>query len=194
MSFLRKIFFKKKLTELDAATLFVLYITKEVEKEWPTIYKSLKDTFKENFVVEDESMATFDLVLAAIAQDLQAVKNLFPFEQAERIENWVLRLIANEDLGEYSVDEVKKYGKKFQKEVQSIESGGDPLSAIPGRLLHRWLGENIKNFKVELNGKKTGLISPILIMMVSQILMGFVGTWKRLKEEFKLVEGDSPLE
>jgi len=186
--------FKKKLTEQEAAAQFVLYIIKEAQNAYPTIYKSLKDFFKEKFVVEDEKMAAFDLALAAIAQDLQAVKNLFPKDQAERIEKWVLKCIDTEDWGEYAVDEVKKYGEKFQKDVQNINTGGDPLSAIPARLLQRWLGENIQNFDVEMNGKKTGIISPILLSMISGTLVAFLGTWKKLKDNFNLVEGDIPFD
>ena len=185
---------KKKLTEQEAASQFVLYIMKEAQNVWPTIYKNLKDSFKEKFVVEDEKMAAFDLALAAIAQDLQAVKNLFPKDQAERIGKWVLKYIDTEDWGEYAVDEVKKYGEKFQKDIQNINAGGDPLSAIPAHLLQRWLGKNIQNFDVEMNGKKTGIISPVLLMTVSNTLTAFLGTWKRLKDDFKIIEGDIPFD
>lgn len=186
--------FKKKLTEQEAASHFVLYIIKEAQDAWPTIHKNLKDSFKEKFIVEDEKMAAFDLALAAIAQDLQAVKNLFPKDQAERIEKWVLKCIDTKDWGEYAVDEVKKYGEKFQKDIQNISADGDPLSAIPARLLQRWLGKNIQNFDVEMSGKKTGIISPVLLMMVSSMLAAFLGTWKRLKDNFKIVEGDIPFD
>lgn len=186
--------FKKKLTEQEAASHFVLYIIKEAQDAWPTIHKNLKDSFKEKFIIEDEKMAAFDLALAAIAQDLQAVKNLFPKDQAERIEKWVLKCIDTEDWGEYAVDEVKKYGETFQKDIQNISAGGDPLSVIPTRLLQRWLGKNIQNFDVEMSGKKTGIISPVLLMMVSSTLAAFLGTWKRLKDDFKIVEGDIPFD
>ena len=186
--------FKKKLTEQEAASHFVLYITKEAQSAWPTIYKSLQDSFKDKFVVEDEIMAAFDLALAAIAQDLQAVKNLFPKDQAERIEKWVLKCIDTEDWGEYAVSEVKKYGEKFQKDIQNINAGGDPLSAIPARLLQRWLGKNIQNFDVEMNGKKTGIISPVLLMMIYSTLAAFLGTWKKLKDDFNFIEGDIPFD
>jgi len=186
--------FKRKLTEQEAASYFVLYIIKEALDAWPTIHKNLKDFFKEKFVVEDEKMAAFDLALASIAQDLQAVKNLFPKDQAERIEKWVLKCIDTEDWGEYSIDEIKEYGEKFQKNVQNISAGGDPISAIPVRLLQRWLGKNIRNFDVEMSGKKTGIISPVLLTMVSGILTAFLGTWKKLKDDFKIVAGDIPFD
>ena len=186
--------FKTKITEQEAASRYVLYIMTEAQDAWPAIHKSLKDSFKGKFVVEDEKMATFDLALAAIAQDLQAVKNLFPKEQAERIEKWVLKCIDTKDWGEYAVDEVNKYGEEFQKGIQNIIADGDPLSAIPARLLHRWLGKNIQNFDVEMHGKKTGIISPILLLMISSTLAAFLGSWKKLKDNFNLIEGDIPSE
>src|SRR3989339_863496 len=119
-------FFKKKLTEQEAASHFVLYIIKEAQDAWPTIHKQLKESFRE----------------------------------------------------------------KFQKDIQNIKTGGDPLSTIPARLLQRWLGKNIQNFDVEMNGKKTGIISPVFLMMVSSMLVAFAGTWKKriMTSDIELVE------
>jgi len=187
-------FFKKKLTEQEAASHFVLCIIKEARDTWPAFHKQLKESFKEKFVVEDEKMAAFDLALAAIAEDLQAVKNLFPKDQGERIKKWVLKCIDTGDFGKYAIDEVEKYIEKFQEAVEDIKVGGDPLSAIPARLLHRWLGRNIKNFDVEINGKKTGIIDPFLLMMISSMITTFIGTWKSLKDKFNFIEGGMPFD
>lgn len=180
-------FFKKKITEQEASSQFVLYLVKEAQSNWPVIHQKMKDNFGDKFIVENDHMAAFDLALAAIAQELQAVKNLYPKEQAERIEKWVLDCINTEDWGEYAVSEVTKYAEKFQNDVQNINNGGDPLSAIPARLLHRWLGSNIQNFEMETQGQKTGFLSPVLLMTVSGVLTAFLGTWKRIKDEYKLV-------
>ena len=61
--------FKKKLTEQEAASHFVLYIIKEAQDASPTIHKSLTDSFKEKFVVEDEKEIVPDLKLNKIGQD-----------------------------------------------------------------------------------------------------------------------------
>lgn len=186
--------FKKKITEQDAALQFGLYAIKGAQDVWPNFHKTLKETFKEDFIVENENMAAFDLALAVIALDLQALKNLFPQDQAERIERWVLICIDTEDTGEYAVYEVKKYSEIFQKNIQNISIDGDPMSAIPGRLLQRWLGKNLQNFDVEIGGKKTGFINPILLSMVSMMLLDFSFNWKRLKDNFKIVEGAMPFD
>jgi len=179
---------KEKITEREAASYFVLNIIRMVKRSWPTIYENFKEIFKEKFVIENEEMAIFDLTLAIIAQELQAVKNLFSKDQAERIRRWVLKCINTKDWGKYVINEIKKYEKRFQTEIQNIEKGGDPLSAISTRLAHRWLGKNIKNFEVEKKGKKTGIINPLLIMMITEVLITFVGIWKKFKDEFEIVE------
>lgn len=99
------------------------------------------------------------------------------------IENW----------GEYAKDEVKKYGEKFQHDLNNHEN---PIFAIPARLLHRWLGKNIQNFDVEINGKKTGVLDPILVEMLGGILITqFSGTWKKvvLVGDVVLIEGKTNL-
>lgn len=189
---------KELLTEQEAAMYFVADLVTETKDAWPAIYKELKGAFEEKFVIEDERMAPFDLALAAIALNLQAPKNLFPKDQAERIEKWVFKYIdeiwremATEEWGDYAVEEVKKYAEKFQKAVEHLEN---PTSAIPARLLHRWLGRGIENFEVEMNGEKTGIISLQLIMMATAALSRFIGFWKSIKNDFDLVEGDLPFE
>lgn len=183
--------FKKKITEQEAASSFALHIVKETQDEWPAIYKKLKDSFKEKFIIEDEKRAALDLALAVIALDLQAVKNLFPKDQAERIEKWVFKSIDVTDWGEYAVTEVKKYGEEFQKDILNINGGdslnGDPLSAISAHLLRRWLGKNIQNFNV------TGFVNPLLLLIITTHLAFLSGNWKRIKHNFKIVAGDIPL-
>lgn len=178
------------LTEQEAASYFVLSMTKEVQDGWPNFYSMLKDFFKDNFELENEEMAVYDLVLASIAMDLQAVNNLFPKDQAGRIETWIMKCIDIEDLGQYAIGEVKKYGERFQRGIIDMPSGDDPISEITARLLQRWLGQNIQRFYVEMNGKKTTIISPVLISTVNTMLANLAGKWKRLKEDFEIVEGD----
>lgn len=185
--------FKKKLTEQEAAAQFVFYIFTESWDVWPIIHKDLKDGFKEGFIVEDENMAAFNFALAAIAQDLQAVKNLFPHDQAERIEKLVLRCV-DVEYGGYAIDEVKKYSNQFQMAIQNISSDCNALDTIPGRLLQRLLGKNIKNFCVKMNNQMTDMVSPILIVVFSGIFINILGTWKKLKDNFNIVDGNMPFD
>lgn len=193
-------FFKKKLTEQEAALHFIGSIMNKAPSAWQAIHEYLEDTFMDQFVLEHEKMANLDLALAAIGLDLQAVRNLFPNIQAERIEKWVYECFNTGACGEYAVAEIKEYGKVFQEHTPSMYVGKFPVSAVSARLLHRWLGDNIHNFEIDMgdfgNREKTGIVSinPRLQFMVDSLLMGFIGNWKRIKGNFKLIEGDLPLE
>ncbi len=188
--------FKKKITEQEAASHFIRSIMNEASSAWPSVLEELKDTFQDQFVLEDEKMANLDLSLAAIALDLQAIKNLFSNIQAERIEEWVYEYFKGEDWREYAVAEIKKYGKAFQEHTPNMYVGTNPLSAVSARLLNRWLGENMHNFEIDMgdigNGDKTGIvsISPQMQMMVDSLLVGFIGKWKKIKDNFRLIKGD----
>jgi hypothetical protein len=182
--------FKKKLTEQEAAAHFVLHVMTESQNIWPETHKLLKETFKEKFVVEDETMAAFDFALAAIAQSLQPINNLFPKDQAKRVEQYVFECIDTEDYGEYAKDEVRKYSEAFKESVKTIEIGGNTLEVISVRLLHRMLGEKIRNFEVKISEEEAGVISPLLVMAITNVLISFAGTWKHIKDNFKLIEGD----
>lgn len=177
--------FKKKLTEQEAAIDVALFTIKECQERWPVIYKNLKDIFKIEMEVEDENRAGFDLALAAIAYDLQALKNLFAKEQAERVERYVLKFMDSDYWGQYAVSEVKSYGELWQKEIRN--SNASYFHAIPARLLQRWLGKNMRNFVDE-----SGIISPLLLLAVSTELSTICGKWKRLKDNFNITEGDTP--
>ena len=55
--------FKKKITEQEAASHFIRSIMNEASSAWPSILEELKDTFQEQFVLEDEKIANLDLGL-----------------------------------------------------------------------------------------------------------------------------------
>lgn len=181
-------------TEQEVATDLVLFAMQEAGNAWPTINKTFKDTFKEKFNVENETMAPFDLALAVIAQNLQAIKNVFPSGQASRIEQWILKCLDTEDYGEYALQEIKKYDHMFQKSVSEITNkdssfyGTNPLDVISVCLLKQWLAHRLRDFEVEINGKKTGVISPVLVSMTSSTLVAFILQWKTIKADYDIVE------
>ena len=184
----------RRKTEQEVATDLVLFAMQEAGNAWPTISNSFKDTFKEKFRVENEMMAPFDLALAAITQNLQAIRNVFSSDQAQRIEQWVMKCLDTEDYGQYALQEVKKYDHMFNKALsdtgkeKSPFAGTNPLDVLSVCLLRQWLGQGLRDFEVEINGKKTGVISPILISMTSGALVAFILQWKTIKADYDIVE------
>jgi len=188
---------KKEITEQEATARFMLETFQGVQANWQGIYSSLREWFKDDFVLDDEEMAKFDFALAVIALNIRPIKNLFQQAQAERLKRKIvdqLSLMNKETMGGYALEEVTAYEKELEVDIERLRSGENPLSAMAARLLSRWLGEGIEKFKVEMNGKKTGFISPLMVLAITEKVVGFVGFWKAIKENFDLIEDDPPLD
>jgi len=179
---------KPSLTERQATMEFCAQSLRTAKTAWPDTYKTFRDTVGRGFIVEDEPTATFDFALAGIALDSQAVWKLFPKEQADRIERLIFKCFESTEWEAYAIHELKEYGDIFQREVDNISNDGDPVNAIPIRLLHRLLGDRIRTFYVEMSGTETRYISPVLALMAQDALTPFVGTWKALRDRFDLLE------
>jgi len=72
-------------------------------------------------------------------------------------------------------------------EVENISNDGDPVNAIPIRVLHRWLGDRIRTFHAVVSGTETRYISPVSALVAQNAPMPFVGSWKALRDRFDLI-------
>ena len=175
---------KKKVTEEEASRQFVLAKVQHALEAWPETYASLRRTFGAEFAVQDEVMAPFDLLLASMTVDIKSLRNLFPREQADRIRKYILKYARSPEYGKYTMDEIKAYEKVYDK---SLKEPSLPTDAVAARLLHRWLGANIRRFEVEVGGKKAGVISPLLVM-AAMAAVTENPAWKVIKDNFELVK------
>lgn len=168
------------LPESEAASTFVRTMMEESARTWPDLYETLRTLRK--FTVKDETLASLHCSLAAIALGLQAVKNLYPPEQAHRIE----RLVSDAMNDQWAVEEVRLHAAAFQQE--SLD-GLDPLGAVVGRMLHRCLGENIGKFEAEVGGVKTGFVDALAMKAGMTAIAGVVAkwNWKSIRENLRLV-------
>lgn len=182
---------KPSISEQEAAGQFCISIAMTAQGAWPVISKHLKDCYKEKFVFVDETVACYDLGLAIMALELEAVKNTFSPGQTGRIYSWILKCLDTPEWGGYSKEEFKEYQKAFEEDLKSNEN---PLCGIAARLLCRWLGKAIKDFEMNFKGKATGIIDPLLVMQVSGILAPFLGYWKGIKDKYTLTESDLPID
>ncbi len=181
-------FFKKELTEKEAALYAVKSVFLVIEKRWPSIKQKMKSQFEETFSPQLPSFAPIDLAFAIIALDLQALPNLFPKEQSERIHEFVLSEIMSEkENGSYGYEEVILYEKEFLECVNNphtdkyLYTEGNPILAIARRLANRWLGADSEK---KILGKK--ILSPILVMIIAELITSLTGTWKIIHTDFKI--------
>lgn len=182
--------FKKKVTELDASLAFTQHIMNTAYAQWSDIYAGLQEAHGGKFIVNDETFAPFDLCLAEIALQMEALQNLYPQDQADRLRRHVLNIMNSPEYGEYCAQEIEAYRGAWHEALNSSEPL-DVTHAIPARLLHRWLGSRLREFAAQVKGQPSDIISPLLVTHVMTIVMGFLPTfWKGFKEQFELVPGD----
>jgi hypothetical protein len=171
--------FKKKITEREAVARFVQEIFEMSEANGQAIFDDFSTTYKDQFIVEDKYSFTFHLSCAGLALDMMALKNLFPGDQAERLKEYIFEFLSQvPELGNAALLEVMEYDKAASDDFKNMRSIV-PMSAIPSRLLLRWLGKNGSRFDPERN--------PVMLQMTSVMLArGFLGKWKAIKEKFVL--------
>lgn len=177
-------FHKKKISEKGAASFFIYKVTETIRDDWDMISKGLKDEFKDKFVFKNEQIAPFNFIFAVIAQEIQALENLFPKEKAHRIRNLILSIIAKEpEYGNYAVKEILQYEKAFKN---SVQAGDIPIYGVAARLLLQWLSKNAKIFETDKNNVVTFHVIPF----ISIYLVAYTGGWKRIKDNFKIIKSE----
>ena len=173
------LFGKKKITETEIASQFVIALAKEVEKCWPTIVKELRQLLQSDQVISDDEDANFEFTLAVIATQIQALPNLLKQEQASRIRNYILMFFSSRELGSFAKEAIDAYQDAWDT---ALEQGELPLDGIASVLYDKLECGEI----VEFGGEK--FKDPILIMALSEQVAKFcIPWWKNVIEKYKIV-------
>jgi hypothetical protein len=175
---------RKKLSESDAAYNFMQATIADVDSRWTDVYGKLQEYCGPDFRVKDEELAKFDLTLALIALNKRAIKNLFPSEQAQRLEAWTLESLNLLRYPDYAETEIALYGQAWEKAF-SGEDPRDVIVAIPSRLVRKWLGERIRIFAMPTDAGD--IVRPSLLLFMTSALMQFIGYWPFIKKHYRLV-------
>ncbi len=194
--------FKKELTEEEAAHYAVQSVFQGIEKHWSSIKQKLSSQFEEAFLLQLPSFAPIDLAFAVIALDLQSLPNLFPKEQSDRIHKFVLSAVKSEkENGQYGCEETALYEKEFLECIENprtekyLYTEGNPILAISGRLVTRWMvikskeekgSEELKSPLERVKSHLTKMPSPLLVMAVAELIMSLAGAWQIIHTEFKI--------
>ena len=134
------VFFREPITEQHLSLFILRTMMDEVQGQWPQGRRVFCDTFgADNFVVANEEHAPVDLMLAAIALEIEVAHNAFPAEQAWRITQHLSAGIEAWKAGVY-MREVKEY---YTLVEQAREWSVNPAMQVAQRLLAVWLGPAI---------------------------------------------------
>ena len=174
------LFGKKKITEIEAAGLFVIAITKNIQEYWPSIAQELNQfLIEDQNVLPEDAFAGYEFCLAVIACQLQALPNLLNEEQAKRIREYVLQCISSPEHGSYPKDTIEEYQSGWDA---SLKKGKIPFESIAYILFHKLECDS----SVEVGGIK--YIEPIFLMALSEKVIKFGGPlWKNLIQKYKIV-------
>lgn len=172
---------KKKITEQNAVEEFIHWTTEAVLDFWPNVYQDFRscanDICKENIIVKDEKMASYNLYLSIIATNLIVVKNSHDKDQADRVTSLIVKTV-NPEKNEYTLKLLEVYQKDWDKAIDKKEW---PFYAITVRLFREWLDdENFNKICVR------EFVDPFLITVMTQRLMHFYGGWKKLIDNYNL--------
>lgn len=177
------LFGKKKITEQDVVDGFIYWTTEAVHDFWPDVYKRFQDDcvafVKQEIVIRDEKMASFNLYLSIIAFSLIAIENLYSQDQANRLITLMIKK-ANPDSTKYVSDLIYTYKKDY---LDAIQKKWNPFDAITVQLLKEWLDD--ENFKKIYFGE---FVSPFLITMTTQSILHYYEGWGKINEKYTIVQ------
>jgi hypothetical protein len=170
----------------EAVKNFIQISFNESNREIHSIVSSFGSVYDPNFIVESESEAANDLALARIALAYPKINNLFDRKNAEKILLLINHFLTTHTGSDYAVNEVKIYYQLFIDELDSMRE--IPGTSIAGRLLQKWIKENIKHFLVTFGGKQTNIISPTLIQSMTILVIEHNSAmfWKDIKNNYRL--------
>jgi hypothetical protein len=169
----------KKLPEVEAVGQFVMMVMKGVQHQWPEIAAELTKMLRLKDPISDEHHAGLEFALAVIATQIQALPNLLPANQANRIREYIMKCISSPELASYPREAIQEYQDAWDKCLQRNESPIDGIASV--------LFDKLRcSSTVEMGNAK--FKSPHLLMALSEKVVTFGGRWwKNIAKEYELV-------
>lgn len=159
---------KKKISETEAAGIFVASMGKGVQEAWPSIVSELAPLLGNDVQQMDTEQGMFDFVLAVIAAQMQALANLLPADQVPRVREYILKCISSPELGTYPIDSLKEYEHAWKASLDAGEPPWDGLASI----LYDKIG---CDKRISIGDVK--LKSPLLLIGLGSAIVRFGGAW-----------------
>ncbi len=173
-----------RISEADAAQLFVNTIVTETRKDWPAFRKSLKEVDRGHQLrLPPDGQAQLDLFVAVLAMGLLALPSLFSPDQAERLREHSLALCDQFLEARYRVrQDVAEYHRRWQVSLRFLtREGPDGVSY----LCEKW---GVKMLHWGEGADTTySTAAPILEMALNAMIVQRAGIWKLIKEQYQVV-------
>lgn len=170
------LFGKPKMHEEYAAAQFVIAMLEAVRENWIELTASFRSSIRDTKHF-DSVWGQFEFGIAVVATQFQAVPNLLPADQAQRLRRHVVNFLNAPDFGESAVAGFEAYDAAFKTAVKTNEH---PFGALTATFCYR----------LEIEPPNAlGIISPLFVLAVGNaIALAFPGWWKNLLDSNRLVQ------
>ena len=174
------LFGKKKVAEHQAAGAFVVGVLQHARGAWPMVVEQHKALLaKKGDVLADDAWAAFEFAVAVLVVESQAIANVLPADQAERVVSFVLRSIDSPDLKGQGSEAFGQYSDAW---TGALEDNEMPFNAVAAVLYDR----------LELDAQtqigEQAFKDPLIIMALGAAVVSTGGGWwKRFLNDNRLV-------
>ncbi|GAE25854.1 hypothetical protein JCM9140_1875 [Halalkalibacter wakoensis JCM 9140] len=165
--------FKKKISQQDAAILLFQTLHDGIRKNITSDLELLHEYFSlpQNLSSNEEDLIRYDIFIAALALETQAIINLSPQDKnvINCLKDYILKN-AGTEVNDYIRSYINIYYSYSKK-------GENPVSAVAQALYIKIKGRVNSNIKE---------IDPITTTVIESLLVSKSGTWKTIKNNFKI--------
>ena len=174
------LFGKKKLSEKEAARIFVLSILDNMQDGWRTFHSALQEILGQQIEIDSPKIASEFMVCMTVIH-LQSLLSLFPREQANRLRQYVVDGLCFNEHGISLTEIIAKY-----QQAWDLKSGGNnpfaPMSAVLLTFLER-IG-----YAKRVSAGDEEFVHPGVLMALGHIFMKSVKpTWKDIASDYRVV-------
>jgi len=173
------LFGKERVSEAEAAAVFVGSILLSVQKNWPQITSQFTPFLRRVPEHLNSEWSQYEFALASIALQIQALPNLLPPDQAERVRSFVFACLAAPELGSEPLEVIELYENAWKAAIAAAE----PPCLAP--VLYERL--QLRDYTAPVTLGKAQFVSPLLLAAMEGAITYHGGPWwKSYLAEHKL--------
>lgn len=173
-------FWKRKISEKEAATVFMVSIIDNLRDGLGTFHSALQEILGQHFEIDSSKIAS-EFMVCMTVMHLQSLINIFPKEQANRLRQYVLDELCFNEHAISLTETIAKY-----QQAWDLKSEGNnpfaPMSAIILTFLER-IG-----YAKKVSAGNEECVHPGVLMALGQVFMKSVKpTWKDIASDYRVV-------
>ena len=183
-------FLKPRLTEQEAAGVFLGRLSLNIQAAWPRIFEIIRPAFSARVaLVDNEEAAKGEFFLAVLATHLESLDRVFEPPRVDRLRRHIIEVAASPPFCRRGDAPAREYQKQLLSEyreawVEAVANGRPPPLSVASKLGGR-LG-------VGFGGDRGEHPLSSETELLASILANFdVSWWRHLVQKYRIVEPDT---